>query len=152
MDLQALYAFYVTAKNGSISRASKLTGHAQPNISTKIQQLEKSTGKKLFHRHSRGVALTYHGETLYKHAVKIFELVERLEMEITTGFKEEKLSIGSIEITLSQRLPNVLYDFHNKYPNIELLITSSLGIHIVQKVYCLYDNLIIITPYYTLLL
>ena len=51
----------VTANCGSLTRAGKCLGYAQPNMGSIVTRVEKELGVKLFHRSQHGVALTETG-------------------------------------------------------------------------------------------
>lgn len=67
MDSNLLKVFVEVAKEKSISKAAIVLEYAQSNVTSRIQQLEKSLGYKLFHRVPKGVILTNEGERLYSH-------------------------------------------------------------------------------------
>lgn len=64
MDTHRLKYFLRVAEEGSITRAAKLLGIAQPALSRQVQLLEEDLGVLLFRRNRRGVELTEEGERL----------------------------------------------------------------------------------------
>lgn len=64
MDTHRLKYFQRIAEEGSITRAAKLLGIAQPALSRQLQLLEDDLGVELFRRTRRGVELTEAGERL----------------------------------------------------------------------------------------
>lgn len=64
MDTHRLKYFLRVAEEGSITRAAKLLGIAQPALSRQVQLLEEDLGVTLFRRNRRGVELTEEGERL----------------------------------------------------------------------------------------
>lgn len=64
MDTHRLKYFLRVAEEGSITRAAKLLGIAQPALSRQVQLLEEELGVTLFRRNRRGVELTEEGERL----------------------------------------------------------------------------------------
>jgi LysR family transcriptional activator of nhaA len=73
-----LHYFWVVAKEGSISRASRELRLSHPTISTQIHRLEDVLGEKLFQRRGRGLALTETGKLVYRYAEEIFSLGNEL--------------------------------------------------------------------------
>jgi LysR family nitrogen assimilation transcriptional regulator len=63
MELRQLEYFLAVADSSSFSRASAITGVAQPSLSRQVRQLEEELGVDLFYRHGRGVQLTEDGLT-----------------------------------------------------------------------------------------
>ena len=61
-NLDRLRTFTVVARTGNLSAAAKELGATQPNLGRQMTALEKEVGLTLFVRHSRGLALTQHGE------------------------------------------------------------------------------------------
>lgn len=64
MDTHRLKYFLRVAEEGSITRAARMLGIAQPALSRQVQLLEEDLGVTLFHRTRRGVQLTEEGERL----------------------------------------------------------------------------------------
>ena len=64
MDTHRLKYFLRIAEEGSITRAAKVLGIAQPALSRQIRLLEEDLGITLFARTRRGVHLTEEGERL----------------------------------------------------------------------------------------
>lgn len=64
MNLRRLRLFLGTAAEGSISRAARAHGIAQPALTRQIQLLEAEIGAQLFERSSRGMRLTDTGQFL----------------------------------------------------------------------------------------
>ena len=61
-NLSQYHIFYVTARCGNISKASRELFISQPAVSKAIQKLEQTLNTVLFRRGSRGVTLTEDGE------------------------------------------------------------------------------------------
>lgn len=125
MDLQALKIFKTVAELGSISGAARELNYAQSNITTKIQQLETDLQTTLFYRHNRGTTLTAKGKLLLANTEKIFSLIEetRKVMEDDQTPKGP-LVIGSMETTAAIRLPAILANYHQEYPEVELALKT----------------------------
>lgn len=69
-----LQYFWVTAREGSIARASTKLHLSQPTISAQIKRLEESFGVKLFQRQGRSLVLTDTGRVVYQYANEIFSV------------------------------------------------------------------------------
>jgi LysR family transcriptional activator of nhaA len=72
LNYHHLLYFWTTAREGSVSQASK-TLHVTPaTVSIQIRELEKDLGVRLFEKSGRGLALTAMGEAVYQYASDIF--------------------------------------------------------------------------------
>lgn len=78
INLHQLYYFWVIAKSGSITAATKCLFLNQSTLSKQLKQLEKSLGKHLFTRTRHGVALTGEGRLAFTYCERIFPQAEEL--------------------------------------------------------------------------
>jgi LysR family transcriptional activator of nhaA len=72
LNYHHLQYFWVTAREGSIARASTKLHLSQPTISAQIKRLEEACGVKLFQRQGRSLVLTDMGRVVYEYASEIF--------------------------------------------------------------------------------
>lgn len=79
LNYHHLLYFWTVAREGTVARASKQLGLAQPTISGQLQTLEQALGEKLFVRSGRHLVLTEMGQTVYKYADEIFSLGRELQ-------------------------------------------------------------------------
>ncbi|HEX6085674.1 MAG TPA: LysR family transcriptional regulator [Thermoanaerobaculia bacterium] len=78
LNYHHLLYFWVTAREGSITRASAVLNLTQPTISGQITALEQALGEKLFQKSGRGLVLTEMGRVAFKYADEIFSLGKEL--------------------------------------------------------------------------
>jgi DNA-binding transcriptional LysR family regulator len=135
MDCNELRIFKAVAEEGSVSRAAERLNCVQSNVTARIRQLEESLNVTLFHRKSRGVALTSAGRVLLDYAERILALVgeaERIvqEREPLGG----RLIIGALETTAAVRLPPVLAEYHRRFPSVELQLVTGTALELIQKI------------------
>jgi LysR family transcriptional regulator, transcriptional activator of nhaA len=74
LNYHHLLYFWVTAREGSIVKASGVLNLTPPTISAQISALEESLGEKLFEKSGRGLALTEMGRVVLGYADEIFAL------------------------------------------------------------------------------
>ncbi len=74
LNYHHLLYFWVVAKQGSITQASKELRLAHPTISAQIHRLEEVLGEKLFERRGRQLVLTEFGRVALHYADEIFTL------------------------------------------------------------------------------
>ena len=78
LNYHHLLYFWVTAREGSITRASAVLNLTQPTISGQINALEEALGEKLFEKSGRGLVLTEMGRIAFNYAEEIFALGKEL--------------------------------------------------------------------------
>lgn len=74
MDIEYLKTFLTLAENGSFSKTAKEHIIAQSTVSSRIQELEKELGQRLFIRNHNHADLTLSGQSLLEYAKKIVDL------------------------------------------------------------------------------
>ena len=122
MDNQNLKAFITVADLGSFSQAADRLYLTQSAISKRIAQLEQQIGKKLFDRIARQVSLTEAGAELLPRARRILNEYDSALQAIND--LSGKAS-GTLRLAISHhlglhRLPPVLKQFAQQYPNVTL--------------------------------
>jgi LysR family transcriptional activator of nhaA len=100
LNYHHLLYFHTVAKEGSVSRASRVLRLAQPTLSGQIRKLEHALGEKLFERQGRSLVLTEVGRVAYRYSEEIFslgqELLDTLRGRPTT--RAPRLHIGVSDI------------------------------------------------------
>jgi DNA-binding transcriptional LysR family regulator len=122
MEITALKAFIAVAENHSFSIAAERIFLSQPAISKRIAILESQLGTALFDRIGRQIHLTEAGRSLLPRARKIINEVEDSRRAIANlSHKiEGRLSIGTSHHIGLHRLPPVLRQYIQSYPDVEL--------------------------------
>jgi LysR family transcriptional activator of nhaA len=85
LNYHHLHYFWMTAREGGVSRASKKLLLSQPTISAQIKQLEHVLGVRLFHRHGRSLVLTDTGRMVFQYAEEIFGVGRELLAAVRSG-------------------------------------------------------------------
>ena len=122
MDNQNLKAFITVAELGSFSDAADRLYLTQSAISKRIALLEQQIGKRLFDRIARQVFLTEAGNELLPRARRILQEYENALQAINDLSGEAS---GTLRLAISHhlglhRLPPVLKQFAQQYPNVTL--------------------------------
>lgn len=103
--------------------------YAQSSVTAQIQALEKELGIVLFDRLGRSVQITDAGRTLLGYAHQILNLTEEAQSVVSgNSHPEGVLAVGAPETICTYRLPAVLRQFHNRYPEIQLAFRPMLDI------------------------
>ncbi|RXJ66483.1 LysR family transcriptional regulator [Halarcobacter ebronensis] len=130
MDSNLLKVFVAVAQKQSISLGALELGFAQSNVTSRIKQLEKNIGHKLFHRVPKGVKLTLEGEKLYPLAIEVVKKMENIIFEMKSLQEQSLLRIGSTESNAAIRLSSFLVETHKKFPNMQLELITGTTEHI----------------------
>jgi DNA-binding transcriptional LysR family regulator len=122
MDTHRLKYFLRIAEEGSITRAARSLGIAQPALSRQIRLLEEDLGITLFQRTRRGVELTAEGERLRASTASPLRMLElavqyaasplaRLERGIRLGLIDTAVDVaaGPLIASLSAAFPAVTF-------------------------------------------
>ncbi len=114
LNYHHLLYFWLTAREGSIARASELLHLTPPTISAQIQSLEKSLGEKLLQRGGRRLVMTEAGQIAYRYAEEIFCLGREMRDTLKdrpTG-RPLRLQVGIQDVlpkSIAQRLLAVAF-------------------------------------------
>ncbi len=122
MDTQSLQAFLCVAECSSFSGAAEQLHLTQPAISKRIATLEKQLNAKLFDRIGRHIHLTEAGRALLPEAQRILQDIReaRRRIDDLRGSVSGRLSMGISHHIGLHRLPPVLREFSQRYPDVQL--------------------------------
>ena len=102
VDWEYYKIFYYVAKYQNFTKAARVLGNNQPNITHSMNRLEGQLNTVLFIRSNRGVTLTPEGEMLFARissaAVQIQDAEEELSASAT-------LEHGAISISVTETAP-----------------------------------------------
>lgn len=127
MELRRLRYFQRIAIEGSLGKASRALGIAQPALGRQVQLLESELGVSLFQRVAKGMMLTDEGEYLK-------EALEQPLQQIDMALQNVQSYATRVEATLTLGLPPVLATFigprligrlRSELPNLKLRIVES---------------------------
>lgn len=137
MELTDLRVFRSVARNLNITNAAAELGLSQPAVSSRLRQLEREFKTRFYVRNNHGVELTTHGRLLLS-AVK--PILERLE-DIDVHFKPQDgakvrrpFVVGGSNILSATLLPDLLVEFKQRYPNVNLIAETSPSRHMEELV------------------
>lgn len=122
MEIQNIRAFLMVAETHSFSRAAENLFITQPAISKRITTLESSLDCQLFDRLGKKVQLTQAGEALipsYKRILAELDESKRIISALRSDVSGH-LRFGTSHHIGLHRLPPVLRQYTNQYPNVEL--------------------------------
>jgi DNA-binding transcriptional LysR family regulator len=135
LDLDSLEIFRAVAHEGSVTRAAHRLNRVQSNISTRIRQLEERLGVSLFERRNRSLILSAHGHTLMHYAQQLLDLSAQAEQALTDGVPRGHFKIGTMESTAAARLPPLLVQFHQRYPDVQIQLLPDMTASLLERLH-----------------
>ena len=136
VDWEYYKIFYYVAKYQNFTKAARVLGNNQPNITHSMNRLESQLNCVLFIRSNRGVTLTPEGELLYSRIASAAVQIQDAEEELSASATLEHgaISISATETALNIYLSEKLRAFHTEYPGIRLRISNHSTPQAVQAV------------------
>ncbi len=151
MTFTQLEIFVAVVECQSFSLAANHLGISQSGVSHAISNLEAELGIVLIERHRMGISLTEIGKHVIKRAREMLGLHDVIlqEAAATKGLKRGSVRIGSFGITTSvQLLPQLMWAFGQKYPEIELRIFEGTEREVIEWLYDRYVDVgFVLLPY-----
>ncbi|MEV7779613.1 LysR family transcriptional regulator [Kitasatospora sp. NPDC088351] len=136
MELRQLEYLVAVAEEASFTKAAARVFVTQPCVSAQIRRLEGELGKDLIDRSGRTVQLTGVGAAVLPHARAALAAVDSVRdaVENVTGVVRGQVALGSVASSLSLRLPDLVADFSEKYPAVEISLSEGSTEHLVEAV------------------
>ncbi|WP_010095174.1 LysR family transcriptional regulator [Ornithinibacillus scapharcae] len=134
MDIKQLKTFKIAAENLNFTKTAKILNFAQSSVTSQIKALETELGISLFERIGKRITLTEYGKKYKLYADKIISLMEEAEWSISE-YKETTgtLIIGAQESQCTYRLPSILKEFKNRFPQVKLVFKPAHSDEIVKR-------------------
>ena len=121
MNLNQLEYFCAAVECGSITKAAKKLFVTQPAISGAIRELEKEFSVTLFSHTRSKLSLSADGERFYERAERLLREVETAKMQLhDLGGSRQPVRVGIPPLWGTTFFPDLLHDFNEKYPDIQL--------------------------------
>lgn len=129
MDIRHLTYFVEVARYKSFTKAGEALHITQPTISKMVRNLEEELGVTLFDRTNKQIALTDAGEVVLAQAQHIVKSLENLTTELADvmNIKKGSLRIGLPPMVGASFFPQIITEFHTRYPQITLQILEDGG-------------------------
>ena len=150
MNIQQLEYLIAVDKYKHFGKAAQACFITQPTLSAMIQKFEDELDVKIFDRTTHPIRTTDAGGELIKEAQKIIDAVMELrnKANFLNNILAGKLNLGIIPTVSTYILPNEIFSFLNKNPQIELNIKEMTTESIIKSLKSgELDAGIISTPY-----
>jgi DNA-binding transcriptional LysR family regulator len=136
IDSKLLKSFRAVAERRSFTAAGKALGLTQSAISQQIRALETELDTTLLTRSNKLVQITPAGEIFLQCARQVLDKLDQARSLVAEYARSGggRLSIGAPVSACQWLLPPVVGEFHQRYPKIELIITSTDANEILDRV------------------
>ena len=134
MDLVELRIFKAVAEQGGVLRAAAALHRVQSNVTTRVKQLERRLGTKLFHRQGRRLVLSAEGRVLLDYADRLLRLSAEAQAALKSRAPHGVLRLGALESTAATRLPSVLARYHRAHPAVRLELATGTSGALIDRV------------------
>ena len=124
MDLVQLEIFRAVAQHKSIAAAAQAMHRVPSNLTTRLKQLEADLGVDLFIRENNRLRLSHAGHSFLAYAARILDLVGEAKSVVAGNEPIGRFPLGSLESTAAVRIPPLLASYHQRYPNVELDLST----------------------------
>src|ERR1700733_15317119 len=127
LDPVLLDSFLAVAQTRNFSEAGRRLGLRQSTVSQHVRKLEEAAGRRLFVRDTHHVVPTADGEAMVGFARSILEANERAQRYFAGSQLRGRVRFGTSEDFVSSRLPEVLRDFVQRHPLVDVELTVDLS-------------------------
>lgn len=135
MNINDLKLFEAVASHGNFTKAAEAMFTVQSNVTARIKSLEEEFGTTLFLRTSRKVELTSAGKTLLNYSKQINNLIEEAKLSVgKSDIIKGQIKIGFLETTMALKGPDIVNEMANKFPLIDLDLTSAMRDTLINDV------------------
>ncbi len=125
-DPVLLKTFLAVIETRHFTEAARRLGLSQPTISQHVRRLETAAGRPLLARDTHSVMPTADGMVMAAYARDIVEAMERAEEHFSGTGPRGRLRFGISEDLVLTRLPEILREFIQANPLVELDLTVGL--------------------------
>ncbi|PQJ88744.1 LysR family transcriptional regulator [Aliivibrio sifiae] len=122
MDLNNITILNQVIDSGSFTQAATNLGMTKSTVSRKLAELEEHLGVKLITRSTRKLGLTQEGEIFYQASVKVLDIMQQTELELTAN---QNLIRGHLNLAMPVEIGHgVMSEYINsfliRYPEVSI--------------------------------
>ncbi len=131
VNLKQIEAFVLVADLGSFRLAADRLNTTQPNISTRIANLEAAIDTRLMERDAGSVRLTARGRELVDEARHILRAAENfVDAAGRKHLSESTIKLGVTEMIVNTWLPEFFRAVKDHYPNLKIELTVDMSVNL----------------------
>lgn len=132
MTLEQLKVFVCVAERLNMTRAAEALHITQSGVSASISALENAYGTALFDRVGRRIELSVAGEAFLVEAEKVLLQVRNAQQALSdlSNLRRGTISISASQTIGNYWLPNLIADFHRRFPRLQIVmhISNTAGV------------------------
>ena len=133
MNIRFLETFIWLARLQNFRLTAEKLHTTQAAVSSRIASLEESFDVRLFDRNSRSATLTPAGRKMLAYAERIVNLGEEMRREVEDASGDGGLiRIGVVESIVHSWFPALMARIRERFPHLEIEVTSDTTIHLAQ--------------------
>lgn len=131
LNWNLLRTFIVIVQERSLTRAANRLLVSQPSVSSSLRRLEEQLGETLIKRGGSRFELTPAGLLLFEESLEIYGHFARLSSKIADLGGAAR---GTVRLSMASTIPDhllsdLLYSFHQDYPDVHLQITVTSSVN-----------------------
>jgi DNA-binding transcriptional LysR family regulator len=127
MDIRNFKTFKKIVETGSFSRAAEQLGYAQSTVTFHVQSIESYYRRPVFNRMGGTVELTEFGRNILSQVDALLTAYEAVEGASAQGLTPQgSIRIGTPESLLLYRLYDIIRQYKQTYPQVEIVISIDL--------------------------
>ncbi len=131
INIKQIEAFVWVADLGSFRGAAERLNTTQPNISTRISNLEETVGVKLMERNAGSVRLTAKGRELVEQGRQVLRSMEQfVDVAGLTHLSTSTIKLGVTEMIVSTWLPEFFRLVSEKYAHLNIELTVDMSVNL----------------------
>jgi DNA-binding transcriptional LysR family regulator len=136
MELRQLEYLVAVIEEANFTRAAERVRVSQSGISAQIRQLERELGQQLLDRSTRTVRATDAGAAMLPFARAALGAVSgaKLAVDEVTGLLAGRLDIGMVTACSIGALFDLLADFHDAHPGVDIRLSEDRSDRLVGRV------------------
>jgi len=133
MYIDTLFMFSHIVETGSMTKAAQHLHISQSALTQQVKTLERRVGLQLLDRSNKGVHPTPAGEAVYRAALDINEIYQRMEQELEALRQDKQvLRIAATHMVYTYALPCTLFDLKRQFSSFRLE-TLALSSHQIER-------------------
>jgi len=134
MDEKDCRLLLSVSEESSLTRAAERMFMTQPALTYRLQQLEKEFGVALIDKSLKGAKFTPEGEHLAIYARKMLRDLHQVKEQLSNIRNEVKgtLRLGIANHYSLYKLPPLLKQFRELYPEVEFAVTCALSVEVIE--------------------
>lgn len=132
-DPVLLRTYLAVAQMRHFTEAARRLGLTQSTVSQHVRRLEQQAGRLLLARDTHGVALTNDGEAMLTFARSMLELQQRAREHFSGSELRGRLRFGVGDDLVSSHLPDLLREFAQSHPRVDVELTVGLSAPLLDK-------------------